>query len=37
MKTEFVLSQWVESDATPCCPVDSISSGISLVVTLGGD
>jgi len=36
-KTKLVLSQRVESDATPYCPVGSVSFGISSVVTPGGD
>jgi len=37
MKTKLLISQRVESDATPHCPVGSISFGISPVVTPGGD
>ena len=37
MKTKMVLSQRVESDATPRCPVGSVSSEISSVMTPGGD
>jgi len=37
IKTKLVLSQLVESDATPCCPVSSLSSVISSIVTPGGD
>ena len=37
MQIKLVLSQRVESDATPCCQVSLISSGISSVVTPGGD
>ena len=37
MKTKLVLSQWVESDATPRCPVGLVSSGILSVITPGGD
>ena len=37
MKTKLVLSQWVESDATPCCSIGSVSSGISSVLIPGGD
>jgi len=37
MKTKMVLAQRVESDATPRCPVGSVSSGISSVVTTDED
>jgi len=37
MTTKLVLLQRVESDATPHCPVGSVSSMISSVVTPGGD
>ena len=37
MKTKLKVSQRVEVDATPHCPVGSVSSGIQSVVTPGGD
>jgi len=37
MKTKSEVSQQVEVDATPHCPVGSVSSGILSVVTLDGD
>ena len=37
MKTKSEVSQWVEVDATPHCPVSSVSSGISSVVTPSRD
>ena len=37
MKTKFVLSQRVESDATSCCLVGSVLSEISSDMMPGGD
>jgi len=37
MKTKSKVSQRMEVNATPHCPVGSVSSGIPSVVTLGGD
>jgi len=37
MKTKSEVSQRVEIDATPHCPIGSVSSGIPSVVTPGGD
>ena len=37
MKTKLLISQWVESDVSPRCPIGSVSFGISPVVTPGGD
>ena len=37
MKTKSKVSQRVEVDSTPRCPVGSVSSGIPSVVTPGGD
>jgi len=37
MKTKSEVSQPVEVDATPHCPVGSVSSGIPSGVTLGGN
>jgi len=37
MKTKLEVSQRMEVDATPHCPVCSVSSGIPSVVTPGGD
>ena len=37
MKIKSEVSQQEEVDATPYCPVDSVSSGIPSVVTPGGD
>ena len=37
MKTKSEVSQWMDIDATPHCPVGSVSSGIPSVVTPGGD
>ena len=37
MKTKLEVSQRVEVDATPHCPVGSVSSGIPSIVALGGD
>jgi len=37
MKTKSEISQRVEVDTTPHCPVVSVSFGIQSVVTPGGD
>jgi len=37
MKTKSEVSQWMDIDATPHCPVGSVSSGIPSVMTPGGD
>jgi len=37
IKSKSEVSKQVEIDATPHCPVGSISSGIPSVMTLGGD
>jgi len=37
MKTKSEVSQRVEVDGTPHCPVGSVLSEIPLVVTPGGD
>ena len=37
MRKTKVVSQWMEADATPHCPVGSVSSRVPLVVTPGGD